>query len=129
MHKKPKRAQQTEGLAGSPTPTCSRFWVIDLDTPGERPRSKSATGPFKSYAAAEKWIINDARETYADSSADLRNYQAEEWGCAVAIVEERRRLRPVPTAKISVRLMELFPENAKAQATTPAPTNDEYGNQ
>ena len=91
--------------------TCSRFWVIDLDTPGERNRSKSATGPFKSYAAAEKWIIEDARETYADSSADLRNYQAEEWGCAVAIVEERRRLRPVPTAKISVRLADISSEN------------------
>ncbi len=75
--------------------------------------SKSALGPFKSYAAAEKWVIDDARETYADSSADLRNYQAEEWGEACAIVEEHRRIRPVPTAKIIVRLILLSSENAK----------------
>ena len=111
-----KRPANKKASGGRSAPTCSRFWVIDLDTPGERNRSKSATGPFKSYAAAEKWIIDDARDTYADSSADLRNYQAEEWGCAVAIVEERRRLRPVPTAKISVRLMELSFENAKGEA-------------
>lgn len=89
--------------------TCSRFWVLLLETPGEHMDSKSAIGPFKSYAAAEKWIIDDARETYADSSPDLRNYQAEEWGEPCAIVEERRRLRPVPTAKISVRLADLSP--------------------
>jgi hypothetical protein len=87
--------------------------VILLDTPGEHGRSKSAIGPFKSYAAAEKWIIDDARDTYADSSPDLRAYNAAEWGEACAIVEERRRLRPVPTAKISVRLADLSSENAE----------------
>lgn len=91
--------------------TCSRFWVVLLETPGEHMDSKSALGPFKSYAAAEKWIIDDARDTYADSAPDLRSYNAAEWGEACAIVEERRRMRPVPTAKISVRLADLSFEN------------------
>jgi len=91
--------------------TCSRFWVLLLETSGEHMDSKSAIGPFKSYAAAEKWIIDDARETYADSSPDLRSYNAAEWGEACAIVEERRRMRPVPTAIIKVRLADLSSEN------------------
>ena len=113
MSKKAKHARQTKDLAGSPTPTCSRFWVILLETPGEHDKSKSAIGPFQSYAAAEKWIIDDARSTYADSSPDLRAYNADTWGEAAAIVEERRRIRPVPTAKISVRLVDLSSENTK----------------
>ena len=90
--------------------TIPRFWVVLLETPGEHAKSKSAVGPFKSNAAAETWIINDARSTYADSSPDLRGHNSEEWGEACAIVEERRRLRPVPTAVIKVRLVPLSPE-------------------
>lgn len=89
--------------------------MILLDSPGEHYASKSALGPFKSHAAAEKWIIEDARDTYADSSPDLRAYNAEEWGEACAIVEERRRIRPVPTAKISVRLVQLSSENDQSE--------------
>lgn len=82
--------------------------------------SKSAIGPFKSYAKAEKWIIDDARGTYADSSPDLRAYNSEEWGEPCAIVEERRRIRPVPTATIKVRLAELSSENVQSAGTEPA---------
>lgn len=104
---KPKKSKTPVAAAT----TCSRFWVVLLETSGEHHNSKEALGPFKSYAAAEKWIIDDARRTYADSSPDLRNHRAAEWGEACAIVEERRRLRPVPTAKISVRLADLSSEN------------------
>lgn len=104
--------------------TCSRFWVLLLETPGELMDSKSAIGPFKSHAAAEKWIIDDARETYADSSPDLRAYNSAEWGEPRAIVEERRRIRPVPTATIKVRLAELSSENATEQQPAPTKTDE-----
>ena len=97
--------------------TCSRFWVLLLETPGEHVDSKSAIGPFRSHAAAEKWIIDDARGAYADSSPDLRAYNAEEWGEPCAIVEERRRIRPVPTATIKVRLVQLSSENVQNPST------------
>lgn len=85
----------------------SAFWIIDLNTNGELPNSKTAIGPFPSQKAAEKWIADDAKDTYENSSPDLREGPDEEWGDDYAIAQEHRRVRPVPSAKITVKLKEV----------------------
>ncbi len=95
--------------------TCSRFWVIKHDTPGEHDRSRAAVGPFKSYAKAETWIREDAAATFLATDAALE-CDPEEWGEMMTIVEERRTLKPVPKVTVSITL-KIHTENAPAMPT------------
>ena len=49
-----------------------KFWVIDTGTNGEYLKSKTALGPFTSRKAAEKWLRDDAKDTYISAGPDLR---------------------------------------------------------
>jgi len=49
-----------------------KFWVIDTGTSGEYLDSKAAVGPFSSRKAAEKWLRDDAKDTYLSADPDLR---------------------------------------------------------
>ena len=74
-----------------------------LDTPGEHGRSRTAVGPFKSYHKAEAWIRSDAHATFL-ATEDALAGDPEEWGEMMAIVEERRTLKPVPKVTVSITL-------------------------
>ena len=49
-----------------------KFWVIDTGTSGEYLKSKTALGPFTSRKAAERWLRDDAKDTYISAGPDLR---------------------------------------------------------
>jgi len=90
---------------GSAAVGCSRFWIIDTESPGERGPSKSAIGPFRSISDAEMWLRADAKETYLDSDKSLRDMADEHgWSAPQHIVEVRKTVTPVPSVKVTVRL-------------------------
>lgn len=49
-----------------------KFWVIDTGTSGEYLDGKTAIGPFNGKKAAEKWLRDDAKDTYLSAGPDLR---------------------------------------------------------
>ena len=49
-----------------------KFWVIDTGTSGEYLDGKTAIGPFNGKKAAEKWLRDDAKDTYISAGPDLR---------------------------------------------------------
>jgi len=76
-----------------------------METPGEHYGSKSAAGPFGSQAEAIRYVHDDAKDTFMGMDGSLRDLALEDWGEAMSIVEERRRIKPTPhvTVKISMR--------------------------
>jgi len=82
-----------------------------MDTPGEHRDSKSAVGPFPSHAAATKHVHDDAVDTFMGMDGDLRSMAVKDWGETMAIVEERRRIQPVPNVTVKMSLRRV-PENA-----------------
>ncbi len=100
MKKRPK--SKTLPLASG---TGSQFWIIDSETSGEHEASRTAIGPYPSMAAAEKWLRDDAAESFLDADKSLRSSEeAEPWGAPMHIVEVRKTVRQVPRAKVSVTL-------------------------
>jgi|GEM_PF-4993176 len=73
-----------------------KYWIA---IEGEK-----AEGPFKSIAAAEQWIIEDASHTWLTSCGCLRDGDPETWGNEHVILEEVCCVRPVPPDKITMRL-------------------------
>jgi hypothetical protein len=104
--------------SGSDSVPCSLFWVIMHETPGEHERSRTAVGPFKSYAKAETWIREDAHATFLATEHALE-CDPEEWGEKMTIVEERRTLKPVPKVTVSITL-KIHTNNVQEDTTSPA---------
>lgn len=84
----------------------NKFWIIDLEGFGMSKGTKEAHGPFKSIAEAEKWLKEDAEESFASLSLNEpqslgRNH---EWAAPVVIVEERKKLKQVPVVTFEIKL-------------------------
>jgi hypothetical protein len=85
-----------------------------METAGEHHDSKTAIGPFKSYAKAENWLRRYVKDAYLGADGSLRgDCHPEEWHGEMVIVEERRRLKPVPKVTVSVILRQIDSENAE----------------
>lgn len=78
-----------------------KFWVIDTGTNGEYLKSKTALGPFTSRKAAEKWLRDDAKDTYLSAGPDLRI----DWSSdPMIIVEEVCTVVQKPVVNVKVIL-------------------------
>ena len=73
-----------------------KYWITSV--------GKNTEGPFKSIAAAEQWIIEDAIDTWLENRGWLFDGDPETWGSEHVILEEVCRLRPVPPEKVTMRL-------------------------
>lgn len=81
----------------------NKFWVIDLEGYGMAEGTKEAHGPFKSIAEAEKWLKEDARESF--QSFNEHNLGANhEWALPVLIVEEKKKLKQLPIVSFIINL-------------------------
>ena len=109
-------AKKTTTRRASAATPCSRWWVIYMDTPGEHHNSKSAVGPFSCHASATKHVHDDAVDTFMGMEGDLRSMAVKDWGETMAIVEERRRIRPVPNVTVKMAL-HVVRENAQCDVT------------
>lgn len=82
-----------------------RFWVIESEF-GMTDGTRTAFGPFKSVAAAEKFIIEDSSALF-DSDKEPKPLGADrEWSLPVTIVEEKKSLQPVPVVTFEIKLEE-----------------------
>ena len=83
------------------------FCVIETEknTPQEKIHGE-VRGPFHTQAEAEKWMIDDAIDTYSGSDRSLQNGKDEEWGSDMYVCEIKRVCRPVPVVGITARLMD-----------------------
>lgn len=88
-------------------PLVGCFLVIETghNTPQETV-SGEVKGSFRTQAEAEKWMRDDAVDTFECSDRSLQNGNAEEWGSDMYVCEIKRVCRPVPVVKITARIME-----------------------
>ena len=77
-----------------------QFWVIDTDAPGMSKVQFSASGPYTSQAAAESYILNDARTLWEDSCDCIKSDKTVPWCKPLHIVEVRRTVMPKITANV-----------------------------
>jgi hypothetical protein len=81
------------------------YYIIDTGSPGESSGSCSTIGPFASLAAAERWLRDDAADTYLNADASIRELSTDvPWSEPMHIVKIIKTVRPVPTAIVKVRL-------------------------
>jgi len=86
------------------------FWIIDTEAEGINAGSKTAAGPFPSQVAAEKWLIEDARNTFLDADKSCRELTKEKkWGAPVHIVKVVRTVEQCPTVKVDIQLKTVYP--------------------
>ena len=78
----------------------SQFLIIDTDTPGMSRGQFSASGPYTSKAAAESYILNDARTLWEDSCDSIKSEKTVPWCNPLHIVEVRRTVIPKITANV-----------------------------
>lgn len=82
----------------------NKYWIIDLDGSGMTDGTRTAHGPFPSVAAAEKWLKEDAGESFAGFN-EPQNLGAQlDWAAPVLIVEERKKLQQVPVVDFEIKL-------------------------
>lgn len=81
-----------------------KYWIIDLDGFGMSKSTKTAHGPFKTVAAAEKWLKEDARELFESYNEPQSLGAIHEWAAPVLIVEERKKLKQVPVVSFEIKL-------------------------
>jgi len=84
-----------------------KFWIIDLEGFGMSEGTKEARGPFKSMAAAEKWLKADAAETFQLYNEPSELGADRDWACPVLIVEEKKKVRQVPVVNFKISLEEV----------------------
>lgn len=82
------------------------YYILDPESEGQHDRSMAAIGPFATLAATEKYLRDDARETYLDSDSSLRD-GAENWATPMLIVKLVRAVRQVPVVSVKVELREV----------------------
>jgi hypothetical protein len=94
------------GKAGR-NPLVGCFLVIETEhnTPQETVRGE-VKGAFRTQAEAERWMMDDAVDTFSGSDRSLQSGNAEEWGSDMYICEIKRVCRPVPVVKITARIMD-----------------------
>lgn len=81
------------------------YWIIDTASPGESENSKSAVGPFATIASAEKWLRDDAKDTFLDADRSCRELSEDrEWADPVHIVQVLRTVRQCPEVSVRVQL-------------------------
>ena len=76
--------------------TTKKYWIAI--------EGQKAEGPFKSLAAAERWIIDSSAHTWLASCGCLRDGEPEAWGSEHVILGEVCRVRPGPPEKVTMRL-------------------------
>lgn len=81
-----------------------RFWVIDLEGFGMSEDTREARGPFKSIAEAEKWLKEDARESFQSFNEPQSLGGNREWAAPCLIVEERKKLKQTPVVSFEIKL-------------------------
>lgn len=82
----------------------NKFWIIDLEGYGMSEGTKKAHGPFKSIAEAEKWLKQDARESFQSFNEVQSLGENHEWAAPVLIVEGRKKLKQVPVVSLEIKL-------------------------
>jgi hypothetical protein len=93
-----------------------KFIVIETNTntPQETIRGE-IMGPYKTQAEAERWIVEDAVDTLTRSDLSLQEGDAEEWGSDMYICEIKRVCRPVPSVRITARIMDVKNNELRAK--------------
>lgn len=85
----------------------NEYWIIETDTPGESLDSKSALGPYSSLAEAERWLREDAKETFLDADKSCRELSERvEWAAPVHIVQVVKTVKQCPEVSVRVRLQQ-----------------------
>lgn len=79
-----------------------KFWVIDTDTPGMSEGQFSAFGPYKTQAAAERFIKDDAKELWEGSCACLQTDNKTPWGGIFHIVKVVRSVETNVEGKVTL---------------------------
>ena len=82
----------------------NKYWIIDLDRFGMTEGTKAAHGPFKSVADAEKWLKEDAEESFAGFNEPQNLGPQLDWAAPVLIVEEKKKLQQVPVVGFEIKL-------------------------
>ncbi|NDG71776.1 MAG: hypothetical protein EBY32_10840 [Proteobacteria bacterium] len=85
----------------------NKYWIIDLDGFGMTEVTRTAHGPFKSVADAEKWLKEDAGESFASFNEPQNLGPQLDWSAPVLIVEEKKRLQQVPVVGFEIKLEKL----------------------
>ena len=80
------------------------FYIIDPETPSEIEGGCSARGPYASVKEAEKWLRDDARETFLDADKSCRELDGPDWAKPVMIVQVLRRVQQCPRVRVDVEL-------------------------
>lgn len=84
--------------------TLKKYWIIDLERCGMAEGTKTAIGPFKTLADAEKWLKTSAAESF-ESWNEYENLGPQlDWAAPVLIVEEKKKLQQVPVLNLKVKL-------------------------
>ena len=78
------------------------YWVSWFED-RERTRIVTPEGPFKSIRAAEKYIREDAEDTYRFGNNDGAG-RDEDWGDEHLILKTVKRVRPVPVVSLRIEL-------------------------
>ena len=88
-------------------PLVGCFLVIETEhnTPQEKIRGE-VKGSFRTQVEAERWMIDDAVDTFSGSDRSLQEGNAEEWGSDMYVCEIKRVCRPVPVVKITAQIMD-----------------------
>jgi hypothetical protein len=88
-------------------PLVGCFLVVETghDTQQEKVRG-DVKGSFNTQAEAERWIIDDAVDTFSGSDRSLQDGMVEGWGSDMYVCEIKRVCRPVPVVKITARIMD-----------------------
>ena len=82
----------------------NRFWVFAQESPGKLQSLPETQTPFASQQEAEEWIRQDAANTWLTSCGCLRNDAPEKWGDTFVILQEVRRVKPMPPKTVKMEL-------------------------
>lgn len=88
-------------------PTKGKFWVLDTQIEGTSAGTLTACGPFESQASAEAYILNAAGQDWISSCGCLRSGDPEKWADEHVILQEIRRVKPVPPERVQMKLVEV----------------------
>lgn len=80
------------------------FWVIDTCMEGQSEDTSEARGPFTSQQEAEENIKRLSSGDWLTCCGCLREGDPQEWGSVHLIVQEVRRVRPVPPTHVVMTL-------------------------
>ena len=82
----------------------NKYWIIDLEGCGMAEDTKTAIGPFKSVADAEKWLKTSAAESFESWNEHENLGPQLDWAAPVLIVEEKKKLQQVPVVSFEIKL-------------------------